>query len=164
MNDVIIDTNVMMVANHQHAGATGACVDACVAFLIQVRSKRVVLLDSADQVRIEYANALSQGRPYQLGAQFLMHIYQNQFNEKHVRRIDLEVTPGGEYLAFPVTAELKTFDPSDRKFAALSKVTGVPVTNAVDSDWALSLAALEAGGIRVTFLCGADPKGWFDAC
>lgn len=163
MTQVVIDTNVMVVANHQNGLAVKTCVSACIQYLVHAREKCVVLLDDADQVRAEYAGALSQGRPYQVGAQFLMHIYQNQFNEKHVLRVQLETDPEGGYVAFPAADELQDFDPSDRKFAALAVVAGVPVTNAVDSDWALSLAALEANGIKVNFLCGADPSEWFEA-
>lgn len=63
---------------------------------------------------------------------------------------------------FPAVPELANFDPSDRKFAAMSRNTGVAVTNAIDSDWADSLIALNANGIAVNFLCGCDKSTWLD--
>lgn len=159
--EVIIDTNVAMVANHQNNEVQEDCRDACILFLADAKNNHVVLVDSGDAIRTEYAAALAQSRPYQLGAQFLVHLYQNQWDPRRVRVVDLEKQPGGEYVDFPAVQDLANFDPSDRKFAALSRITGVPVTNATDSDWADSLVALNENGIAVNFLCGCDKSTWF---
>lgn len=162
MKNCIVDTNVIVIANRQNEKACLSCVDACIEFIIDARANKSILLDSNNEIRAEYAGALNQGRPYQLGAQFLMHIYQHQFNENFVQIVHLALDDDGTCSAFPKVPELETFDLSDRKFAALSKVTGVPVTNAVDSDWVESLAALQGHGIEVEFLCGSDPVAWFN--
>ncbi|MDA5630772.1 MULTISPECIES: hypothetical protein [Agrobacterium] len=158
--EVIIDTNVAMVANHQNDDVQQTCQDACTFFLTDVKNNHIVLMDSGDEIRSEYAGALQQSRPYQLGAQFLIHLYQNQWNPKRVRIVDLAKTPAGEFADFPTATDLANFDPSDRKFAAMSRNTGVAVTNAIDSDWADSLVALNANGIAVNFLCGCDKSSW----
>ncbi len=163
MSDIIVDTNVAVVANRQNNGVEQSCADACVLFLTDAHTQHVVLIDAGDEVRSEYAKALSVSRPYQLGALFLLHIYQNQFNPARVRRIDLPKNADGTFADFPSDPSLATFDLSDRKFAALSRNTGTPVTNATDSDWADSLAALTAFGITVDFLCGCDKTKWFTA-
>lgn len=160
MSDVIIDTNVMIVANHQNPDVAIDCVEACILFLIKAKADHVVLLDGGDEIRAEYANALRTRRPYELGAQFLIHIYQQQRNPERVRIVDLDKTPSGEFVDFP-NVQLSAFDPSDRKFAALARKTGTPVTNAIDSDWANNLATLNANGIAVHFLCGCDKGRWF---
>ena len=103
------------------------------------------------------------GRPYQLGAQFLIHVLQNQHGDRHVRLVRLARDAAGDFVDFPKVAELARFDRSDRKFAALARRTGVAVTNATDSDWADSLPSLNANGIAVTFLCGCDKTKWFVA-
>ncbi len=161
MTEVIIDTNVAVVANRQNPDVAQGCVDNCIAFITAAHSQHVVIVDDADAVRQEYAQALQQSRPYGLGALFLQHVYQQQFNPNRVRRVNLPIGPDGEYVDFPGGGALATFDPSDRKFAALSKQTGVAVTNAVDSDWADHLAHLHAAGIVVDFLCGCDKTKWF---
>ena len=157
MTEVIIDTNVAVVANEQSAIVDPACAIACKRFIGGIiDSGQVVLLDSADEIRAEYARAVRMGRPYQLGAQFLLHVLQHQYDDRHVRRVNLARRPDGTFADFPDTPELAAFDRSDRKFAALARKTGIPVTNATDSDWADHAPALKAHGIAVDFLCGFD--------
>lgn len=160
MSDVIIDTNVVVVANRQNLKVMPDCADACIFFLLEARKNHVVLLDGDDEIRGEYARAVRMGRPYQLGAQFLIHVLQHQFNPAHARRVDLGKTGASDFADFPTAPELAAFDPSDRKFAALARKTGIAVTNAIDSDWADHLAALNAHDIAVKFLCGCDKAKW----
>lgn len=160
MSDVIIDTNVVVVANHQNLKVMPDCVAACIQFLIEARNNHVVLLDDGDEIRGEYAHAVRMGRPYQLGAQFLIHVVQHQFNPAHARRVNLGKVGASDFADFPTALELAAFDPSDRKFAALAKKTGIAVTNAIDSDWANHLASLNAHDIAVNFLCGSDTTKW----
>jgi len=163
MAEVIIDTNVAVVANRQSPKVAQECIDACAEFLAVARAEHVILLDQDDEIRAEYARALSMGRPYQLGAQFLVHVLQHQHGARHVRLVHLPKDAAGMFADFPTVAALAKFDLSDRKFAALGRRAGVPVTNATDSDWAAHLPALNANGIAVNFLCGCDKTKWFAA-
>jgi len=141
MSEVIVDTNVVVIANRQNVAVRESCADACVVFLSIAQSQHIILVDLGDEIRAEYARALRTGRPYQLGAQFLIHVLQHQHNTTRVKRVQLAKTAGGDFADFPEAPELAGFDRSDRKFAALSRKTGVPVTNAIDSDWADYLVA-----------------------
>ena len=161
MSNVIVDTNVAVVANHQNAAVTERCVHACVSFLVEARESHVVFIDHGDEIRAEYAKALAVSPPMRLGALFLMHILMHQYNDKKVRRIDLKKSINGDFVDFPKVPELDKFDRDDRKFAALAKKTGTAVSNAIDSDWADHLVSLEANGIEVKFLCGDQKAGWF---
>lgn len=161
MSDTIIDTNVMVVANRQNAAVADECQDACIRFLIEARTSRVVLIDSGDEIRAEYARALQTSPPHQIGAQFLFHIYQQRYDPRRVRIVDLAKTPEGEFVDFPQTGGLAAFDVSDRKFAALARSTGTAVTNATDSDWLDFREMLQADGIAVDFLCGCERRRWF---
>jgi hypothetical protein len=161
MGEVIIDTNIMVVANRQNDLVTSSCMDACIQFLIHARASHTVLMDAGDEIRAEYANALKMGRPAELGAQFLMHIYREQGNPQHVRFVGLSKLPDGSFSDFPTASELAGFDHSDRKFAVLGKTTGIPVSNATDSDWVEHLNALVAHGVAVHFVCGCDRSNWF---
>ena len=161
MTGVIVDTNVPVVANGQNPDVADACIDACKLFIAGIPGKRVVLLDTADEIRAEYAQALRNGRPYQLGDQFLLFVYQHQYDSRHVRRVDLPKHPDDAFVDFPAARELATFDRADRKFAALARKTGIAVTNATDSDWADHAPVLNAHGISVEFLCGCKKANWF---
>ena len=161
MTEVIVDTNVAVVANQQNGSVVTSCIDACMIFIATTPGKHIVLIDDADEIRQEYAKALQESRPYGLGALFLQHVYQHQYNPSRVRRVALALDADGEYADFPKDPALANFDPSDRKFAALARSTGVPVTNATDSDWIDDIVALNAQGIAVDFLCGQNKTSWF---
>ncbi len=161
MSDVIVDTNVAVVANRQNSNVVDGCVDACILFLSKVRTDHVVLIDSGDEIRAEYAKALRVSRPFGLGALFLRHIFNHQYNPERVRRVDLRKGEHGDFVDFPIVPELVGFDRDDWKFAALAKNTGAAVSNAIDSDWADHLAALKTNGVAVDFLCGCNKSRWF---
>jgi hypothetical protein len=80
-----------------------------------------------------------------------------------VERVALPRRADGEYLDLPQPLIDAGFDPSDLKFAALARREGVPVYNAVDSDWINHSQILVAEQIAVEHLCGCDPADWFTA-
>ncbi len=124
MSDVIVDTNVAVVANRQSSNVVDGCVDACTQFLSKVLTDHVVLIDNGDEISAEYAKALRVSRPNGLGALFLRHIFNHQYSSKRVRRVDLGKGEHGDFDDFPSVPELADFDLDDRKFAALAKNTG----------------------------------------
>lgn len=160
MSRVIVDTNVAVVANGQSNAVNPSCVTACIEFLVDC-AQNIILLDSGDEIRAEYAKALKVSKPVGLGGLFLINILRHQFDSSRVQHIDLEKDAAGEFVDFPTVIELSGFDRDDRKFAALAKKSGVAVSNAVDGDWADYFDDLKANGIRVNFLCGANKDSWF---
>lgn len=161
MVEAIIDTNVAVIANGQNNDVVQSCYNACVRFIITAKASRVIVIDDGDEVRSEYAKAIADRRPHELGAHFLFHILNHQYDPAKVRRVALTKDGNGNFIDFPNVPELSTFNHSDRKFAALSKNTGIEVTHAADSDWCDFLTPLQANGINITHLCGADPTQWF---
>lgn len=161
MTDVIIDTNVVVVANRQNPDVRENCIDACRKFLSTAHSDCVVLIDNDDEIKKEYLAGIDLKKSHELGARFVFHLLQNQYNEKHFRRIKLFKDDGNNYIVFPGIPALINFDQSDRKFAALALKEQTPVTNATDSDWAHFRAPLADNGIEVNFLCGCEPNNWF---
>lgn len=161
MTDVIVETNVAVVANGQNTDVVLDCQAACIRFLMAVVKGRITLVDADDAIQTEYLGVIAQARPYQVGAQFLVHLLRNSWNEERVRRISLPMGANGEFSDFPDDPRLTAFDRSDRKFAAVARRTGTPVTNATDSDWANHKTPLAENGINVEFLCGCDPEEWF---
>lgn len=159
----ILDTNVLVVANDPHHRAVIECRAACVKFANEARDHAELIIDDAGEVMEEYLGAIATDRPHGIGARFVIELIHNQGFASRVQRVELCKDKNDEFVAFPKTSELERFDRSDRKFAALAKRTGVPVTNAVDSDWLDYRAPLAANGIHVVFLCGCDRTTWFEA-
>jgi hypothetical protein len=53
MSEVIIDTNVAVVANRQNTDVVTPCVDACILFLTAARNSHVVLIDAGPPCQCE---------------------------------------------------------------------------------------------------------------
>lgn len=122
MTEVVIDTNVLLVAEGMHADVSDECVAACSQRLGLVMKTTTVVIDDNYRVLGEYQNKLSGARGKKAGAVFLKWLMQNQANPKHVARVTLAETAKERFAEFPVAELEATFDPPDRKFPALGKV------------------------------------------
>lgn len=162
----MIDTNVPIVANgsaepESNATPTLECRLAAIDFLSDVLSQHIVVLDLEGDIQSEYSRYLSpRGQPG-VGDRFYLEIINSHPDRIH--RISLQKDDLGEYLALPNRLKQIGFDPSDRKFAALAKLSNSTIANAVDTDWVNSHAELVACDISVINLCGCDPNAWYAA-
>ena len=107
----------------------------------------------------EYRRHLNPKGEPGVGDRFYQSILQRAENNEWV---ELPKGAVGEFTDLPTAIVTAGFDPSDRKFAAMSVKEGVPVVNATDSDWANDRALLETNGVQIQFLCGYDPNAWRD--
>ena len=159
-----IDTNVPVVANGRDDRARPLaleCRAAAVHFLqdVLVKGERVVL-DAEGKIEAEYRRYLRPSGQPGVGDRFYRTVLQDW---TRYERVNLPRRGDGEYADLPQAVIDTGFDPSDRKFAALAKREGIPVVNAVDSDWLDAKEVLAANGICVKLLCGCDAARWFSA-
>ena len=164
MKRCVVDTNVAIVANgrpdqNDPRPPSIACRTATVTFLSKVVNKGRVLLDSAGEIQDEYRRHLNPSGAPGVGDRFYQEVL--HCSPELVERVDLPMRVDGEYEDLPQSLIDAGFDPSDRKFAALAHKEGVPVYNAIDSDWIEHAAALAAEEIQVENLCGCDSDTWF---
>jgi hypothetical protein len=155
----VIDTNVGVVANGRSSNATLACRLAAVEALVSIVKGGRIVVDAAGEMQDEYRAYFNPSGQPGVGDRFFQTILTN-FAGK-VERVILEKRADGSFVDFPEDADLATFDPSDRKFAATARKAIVPVLNAVDSDWLHHREALHRNGILVDFVCGLDIARWF---
>lgn len=163
VKSVVIDTNVLHVANNNSEQAGPACVLNVIARLEKVRDSNRVALDDSGFILQEYLDQRFHfsGQPG-FGDAFFKWLFENQANESVCESVT--VTPldshGRDFDEFPDDPDLNDFDPSDRKFVAvaLASPNAPPVLNAVDSDWWDFREALESNGVEIKFLC----PGQFD--
>jgi hypothetical protein len=135
------------------------CRLAAVEFLEAILEKGCVVLDLAGEIEAEYRRYLNpRGQPG-VGDRFYLAILNSA--PGRVERVGIARDERGHYEDFPAVAELASFDPSDRKFAALARREGIPVANATDTDWLNYRSALAAYGIATHFVCGCDRQTWF---
>ena len=158
----VVDTNVAIVANGRNTNAKIDCRLATIDFLNKLINNGQVILDMKGDIQAEYHRHLSPSGQPGVGDQFYQTILQSA--PSRVSRIELAIDEETkQYIDFPADPELATFDQSDRKFAAAARKSGVPLANAVDTDWLDHKGALARNGISVLFVCGCDRKDWINA-
>lgn len=155
--DVVVDTNVAMVASQRHDRADEPCIHACIVRLDQIMKGGGLILDEDGLILREYLNNLGLSGQPGAGEAFARWAFDNQFTDRTVRvRITRRAGDGWRrFDEFPEVATLARFDPSDQKFAAVAIASGTnpKILNAVDSDWWEHRDALADAGVRVEFLC-----------
>lgn len=118
---VIVDTNLLCVANGQTPQASDACREATIDALERVRQHDIIVLDAAWNILNEYLNNVrldAQG----VGTLFLKWVLTNVQNPTRCRQVPIEEHPDRGFVAFPDDPALASFDPSDRKFVAVAIV------------------------------------------
>lgn len=160
MSAIVIDTNVLLIADGQAVHMSAACRLECLEKLEQVRAGRCVVLDHGWIILGEYHNRLDPNmRPPSAGSAFLKWLLQVQAVSKHVSRV--AITPRNpltntKFEEFPADQALEDdFDPDDRKFVAVANAhpEKPPILEAADSKWLGWEAKLALHGIRLEFLC-----------
>jgi len=151
---VILDTNVLIVADGRTPQAPASCVVAC-AEALEAATHDVVWLDTAGEILQEYQNNLNRTYPLGVMATFFVELQSNLGVPERCRSVSLTHNADRVYEEFPEDPALVGFDRSDRKFVAVALACGVnpDVLNAVDSDWWHYRAALAAGGVKLIFVC-----------
>lgn len=153
---VVIDTNVLVVANGGHEAAGLSCVDNCIAALIAARNATVIV-DDGYRMFEQYRQYCSHAGQPGVGDAFFKWLWDYQgmpatCMQVAVSRIGPEPT---DFAEFPQDQRLAQFDPADRVFVAVAIASGVkpPILNASDTDWWNARTALAENGIEVQFLC-----------
>ena len=155
---VIVDTNVVVVANGRSEQASSDCVETCGDRLEEImRGEEKLGLDNRWIILREYMqNLRSNGAD--VGDRFLGWVLANRDE-----RCDLiSITPingsENEFEEFPDDPALEDFDPDDRKFiaVALAHPEKPAILQAVDSQWWDFCDAFRRNGVTVEFICEAD--------
>lgn len=164
MATVVIDTNVILVANEQHEDVTGACVAACASTLNRVMKHERVAIDNGNRILDEY---LVMSRPYKdkrAGDIFVKWLLRNSYNLARCDRVQIDEDPVRGFVSFPEDNRLANFDIEDRKFVAVSCAheERPVICQATDSKWLSWAPALHDHGVAVEFLCPSEIRR-FDA-
>lgn len=161
---LVIDTNVLLVANKQHEGVSARCIISCVEALDMIRKSGVVVLDDAYEILREYSLKTTPNTGNRVGDVFLKWLYQNLGNPKNVERIHIEPHAEKVYEDFPNDDALADFDRADRKFVAVAArhAQRHKILQAADSKWIEWSAKLAEHRIVIEFLCPQDVKSFLE--
>lgn len=154
----VIDTNVLLVANGQHADVSADCVTICVQRLQSIEKTGMVVIDDGFRVLGEYLKKTQVNRSKGVGDLFLKWLLREANNAARVAQVTLTETAADRFAEFPDSALEPQFDPPDRKFAAVAHAhpDKPPIWQAADSKWLDWWRALQTKGVAVEFLCPAD--------
>ena len=153
--ELVVDTNVAVVANGSHSNAGPNCVRKCIDNLRQAQNGSRVLLDDKQLILTEYRRNLHPSGQPGTGDAFFKWLYENQANPEYCRKVAVNSHPGRELEEFPEDPLLSSFDRSDRKFVAVAIASGTApkILSASDTDWWLFRGELLTHGVHIVFLC-----------
>ena len=150
---VVMDTNVVHVANGETSQAGRGCVTACVDRMEQIkRGKERLVLDDQDRILKEYPTPTGQ-----LGAghAFVKWVWTNRYNSVLCELVTIHPHEARGFVEFPEDDDLTAFDPDDRKFVAVALASrgSPPIVNATDTGWHDHREALARHGVHIDFIC-----------
>ena len=157
--EIVIDTNVPIVANGETPQADLQCVHVCSQVLERVCNGELrVLLDNKGLILEEYLKGLKSDKNRKqkgLGMTFLIWLWNKQAVESRCRKIVINPSETRTFEEFPDDPALDKFDLDDRKFVAVScaSKTTAEILNASDTDWSQYEDALDRHDVTVVFLC-----------
>jgi predicted nucleic acid-binding protein len=155
---VVIDTNVLAVAEGMHDGASDECLEACVSLARRVLDGQRVAVDTAGEVIAEYVGTLGLAHRPGVGTKLAVRLHHQKYDDRicHLVEIATLEDPPGSYADVPTA--LRDFDTDDQKFLAVALASGCapPVFAALDGEWWSRRADFAANGIDVQFRCVVD--------
>lgn len=154
MTEVVIDTNVIVVADNGHSECGVDCLSACIDRLEKVKKFETVVVDEDHQIIKEYLGRVrTSGKAKTLGGEFLKWLMQNLSNADHCLKIKLHQTGHGLFSETPTG--FHGFDKDDLKFLAVANTVSPkpPILQAVDTKWGTWSKEFDAAGILIENLC-----------
>ena len=150
---IVVDTNVLVVANNPFHESGPDCVEACVRELNRMRRERRLLLDWSRKILGEYQQRVARGGQGGVGTEFFKSAAAQ--TDMRVSHVHITPHPGRVFEEFPDDPALQTFDPSDRKFVAVAVASGEgpPIVYATDRGWERHRGPLQQQGVRVCRIC-----------
>jgi hypothetical protein len=157
---VVVDTNVLLVANGQHEDVGDTCVAKCSRRLSDIRKNDRVAIDDGYEILREYQKKTNHKTGRRPGDAFLKWLLRNNSNPRRCVQVHLTPHADRSYISFPDDARLAGFDPADRKFVAVAAAhpENPPVLQAADSKWHDWSGSLREHGVEVEFLCPDDTQ------
>ena len=155
---VVVDTNVVVVANGRSEQASSDCVETCGERLEEImRGEVKLVLDNRWIILREYMQNL-QSNGADVGDRFLGWILVNKDTQCDLISIAPVDGSENEFEEFPDDPALEGFDPDDRKFIAVACAhpEKPPILQAVDSQWWDFRDAFRRNGVTVEFICKDD--------
>lgn len=158
MTCTVVDTNVVLVANGQHAEVSEECVATCARRLQTIMRSGRLALDDRHRILREYLKKTTPKKGSRPGDAFVRWAINTKGNAAKIDLVILQDHTTRGFESFPDHPGLVAFDPPDRKFVAVAcaHAEAPPILQAADSKWLGWDTHLKDCGVTVDFLCQDD--------
>ena len=158
MAEVIIDTNVLAVAEGMHASASDSCRAACVGLLKRVEEGTVVVADTGDLILSQYVQAMEAANTAGIGVKLAKRLWRERNGGIVCRQVEITQSEAPESGFGEVPEILQDFDDDDLMFVAVARADpeNSPLYQALDEQWWERRNDFLAGGVDLQFLCSPD--------
>ena len=165
MAAVVVDTNVIVIANVVDDDDRKNCRELCIERLNQIITQQeIIVIDDGWRILTEYIDNTNPNTKKGIGDLFVKRLLQNQSNPNvcGIVQISSVVGNGTEFNEFPDDPRLHNFDPDDRKFIAVSIAyfnqyqENPSVLLAIDRGWLLFIDTLQNHGVQIELICEED--------
>jgi hypothetical protein len=158
---VVVDTNVLAVAEGMHSGASDECRAACLRLANRLHNGLVVAVDSeasGEAVLREYLKTLKDQKTAGVGTKLAVHLWRRRRAASVCRAVDLTLTGDAGETFEEVPAALRDLDHDDHKWiaVALAEPSRPQIFQALDTEWWERRKDFAAAGVDVQFLCATD--------
>ena len=152
---VVVDTNVILIANGAHPDTGDLCRQACVDRLAQLVKKGRVVIDDGNAIVEEYLRRTEPRKGQRPGDVFLKWLLNNQGNRARVERVSITPAVDGSFAEFDALRLASNVDPQDRKFIAVAVKPRrkARIWEGADSKWLDWWQPLRDAGVHVDFIC-----------
>lgn len=160
---VVIDTNVLLVANGSHKDISKSCRESCIKLLYEQTKNGTIVIDDKNRILQEYQRKTHPNQPRGVGDAFLKWLLQNKNNSSRVHQVALNETKIDFFSEFPVKESQHKFDPPDRKFVAVSNAhpDKPAIWQAADCKWLDWWEKFSESGIDIKFICLQDTCSFY---
>ena len=167
MSAVIVDTNVIVIANDADDDDRKDCRERCQDRLMRILSHgEKVVVDDRWRIFGEYERNVKPNTKKGIGAIFVKTLMQNLKNPEICTMVHITSLAGNgtDFEEFPTDNALSGFDPDDKKFIAVAlahkQETGQTPTIllAIDRGWLRFMDVLENHEVSVDLICEEDMR------
>jgi hypothetical protein len=152
---VVVDSNVLAVAEGLHPQASDECRSSCIGIANQIHAGRVLSVDTGGEILSEYLKVLKESPASGIGKKLALFLHHRQWDSAVCRKVP--ITPGDPPPRFvEVPDGLSDFDEDDHAFIAVAAADEAIVLQALDREWWERKTDFAACGIDIQFLCTAD--------
>jgi hypothetical protein len=155
---IVVDVNVLAVAEDLHSDATAECRAACVGIARRIQAGVTVAVDTSDLILREYLRVLRRDNRDGLGAKLAISLWRRRRDTAACHQVDISPAEEPPRSFEEVPAALRDFDNDDQMYFAVvfADGSGLQLYQALDGEWWDRRADLAAAGLDVQFLCAAD--------